>query len=335
MQVHRLAVHLAALTLPLLSLSAQEAPKELPKGEQTPKAKAAQDPAPKAKPAAYPEDYPAPTLANVAYGPHERHVLDFWRAASDRPAPLVFVIHGGGWRSGSKELLSRSVDAPALLKAGISVVAINYRLMAHAQDVVPPVDAPMRDAARALQFVRSKAKEWNVDPLRIAAAGGSAGACTSLWLAYHDDLADPDNADPVARESTRLLCAAVTAPQTSLDPKQAKEWTPNSSYGGHAFGKANFAQYLADRDSILPWIAEYSPYALASKDDPPVYMIFSAPPAMGEPQRDPTHSANFGVALQQRCRELNIGCELVYPKAPDVAHGQPTSYLIEKLTAPK
>jgi acetyl esterase/lipase len=42
----------------------------------------------------------------------------------------------------------------------------------------------MHDSARTLQFLRSKASQWNIDPTRIAAAGGSAGACTSLWIAY-------------------------------------------------------------------------------------------------------------------------------------------------------
>ncbi len=36
-----------------------------------------------------------PTLANISYGTHERQVLDFYRAASDKPTPLVFHIHGG------------------------------------------------------------------------------------------------------------------------------------------------------------------------------------------------------------------------------------------------
>lgn len=61
------------------------------------------------------------------------------------------------------------------LKEGISVVSINYRYISQAQDVVPPVKAPLHDAARALQTVRSKASEWNLDKTRIAASGGSAG----------------------------------------------------------------------------------------------------------------------------------------------------------------
>lgn len=280
---------------------------------------------------AYDDSVPVPTLAGVRYGNHQRHILDFWQASSDKPTPLVFVIHGGGWSGGSKERLHRFADTAALLESGISVVAINYRLMAHTEGVVPPVKAPLHDAARALQFVRSKASEWNIDKVRIGAAGGSAGACSSLWLAYHDDLANPKSEDLVARESTRLRCAAVMGPQTTLDPKQMKEWTPNSRYGGHAFGKKNFAQFLADRENILPWIAEYSPYALVSDGDPPTCLFFNAVPAIGKDQKDPTHTANFGVKLQERCVELGVDCMVVYPGGSDVTYKTPTDYLIATL----
>jgi len=280
----------------------------------------------------YAASAPKPTLSELAYGDHDRQVLDFWKAPSDKPTPLVFVIHGGGWMGGSKERLNRFVDAPALLKEGISVVAINYRLMKHAEGVNPPVKAPLHDAARALQFVRSKAAEWNIDKSRIAAAGASAGACSSLWLLYHDDLADPESEDPIARESTRLYCAAVNNAQTTLDPKQMKEWTPNSKYGGHAFGMNSFDQFLSERENILPWIAEYSPYPLASADDPPVYLYYKgAAPAIGKPQKDPTHTANFGLKLQQRCKQLGLNCELMYRGAKHATHKDSTAYLIATL----
>ncbi|MDP6039832.1 MAG: alpha/beta hydrolase [Candidatus Latescibacteria bacterium] len=132
---------------------------------------------------AYPPSVPKPTLAEVRYGDHERHVLDFWKAPSDTPTPLVVCIHSGAWVSGSKERLLKFVDIEPFLKEGISVIAINYRLIRNIKDVVPPVKAPLHDAARALQFVRSKADEWNIDKERIGAMGVSAGACSSLWLA--------------------------------------------------------------------------------------------------------------------------------------------------------
>jgi hypothetical protein len=60
-------------------------------------------------------------------------------------------------------------------------------------------------------------------------------------------------------------------------------------------------------------------------------MIFSTPPALGQDQKDPTHTANFGVKLQEHCKEKGVDCELVYPGAPDVKHATIDAFLIEKL----
>src|SRR5258708_6927434 len=286
---------------------------------------------------------PAPTFANVPYGTHERQVLDFYKAESGKPAPLLFFIHGGGWVAGDKK---NPGGLKQCLAAGISVVSINYRYSWQAQiaGVKPPVKAPLEDAARALQFVRSKAAEWNIDKQRIGASGGSAGACSSLWLALHNDMADPKSSDPIARESTRLWCAAVNGAQTSLDPRQLKEWTPNSRYGGHAFGfmdpndiktrDTRFAEFLAHREEVLPWIKEYSPIELVTADDPPVYLIYSSVPALGQEQKDPTHTGNYGVKLQEKCESLGVECELVYPGAQDVKHKSTDDYLIASLKGP-
>ena len=285
---------------------------------------------------------PAATEANVCYGEHPRQMLDFWRAQSEKPAPVLFFIHGGSWRWGNK---SEAEDVQQLLDAGISVVSINYRFvhLAVADGVTPPVKTPLGDAARALQFVRSKAAKWNIDKRRIAAAGVSAGGCSALWFAFHDDMADPMSSDPVARESTRLLCAAVRIAQTSLDPAQLKDWIPGDVYGGHAFGffgdkvtgRAKFDEFVSKRDLLLPWIAEYSPYALVTKDDPPVYLHYLRRPDFGKDSNANAHSSNFGVKLQERCNAEGVACELVYPGAPDVTHETTLSYLIDLLNASK
>jgi acetyl esterase/lipase len=299
---------------------------------------------PAAIPAATPPKKPAaprskPTMADVQYGEHPRQVLDFYQAESSKPTPLVFFIHGGGWTAGSKSGVG--VNVPNMLKNGISVVSVEYRLVhdAYAAKHQPPVEWPLHDAARALQFVRSKAAEWNIDKTRIGASGGSAGACSSLWLAFHPEMAEPKSTDPIARESTRLTCAAVNVAQTTLDPQQMKEWTPNSRYGGHAFGfmadptkrDSQFAEFLANREKILPWIQEYSPYALVTADDPPVYLSYPTAPALGQDQKDPTHTANFGVKLQEKVKSVGGRCELVYPGAPDVQHKSIDDYLLEVL----
>jgi hypothetical protein len=82
----------------------------------------------------------------------------------------------------------------------------------------------------------------------------------------------------------------------------------------------SFAEFLAHREEVLPWIKEYSPIEHASADDPPIYLIYRAAPALGQEQLDPTHTANYGVKLQEKLRSLGVECELVHPGAPDVTH---------------
>jgi hypothetical protein len=138
----------------------------------------------------------------------------------------------------------------------------------------------------------------------------------------------------------------VNGAQTTLDPQQMKEWTPNSRYGGHAFGfmpdpkdlrtrDTQFALFLTNRESVLPWIKEYSPFEHVSANDPPIYMIYGTPPALGQDEKDPTHTANFGVKLQEKLQSVKVPCELVYPGAPDVKHAQIPDFLIETLQAKK
>jgi acetyl esterase/lipase len=291
-----------------------------------------------------PPERPTPTAADVVYGTDsERQKFDFWQAKSDKPTPLVLLIHGGGWRGGDKTGYGTSAIQP-YLDAGISVASINYRFIEQAmeQGVEPPVKACLYDAARALQTLRSKATEWNLDPTRVGATGGSAGACTSLWLALHDDLKDTSSSDPIAHESSRLTCAAVNGAQTSLDPKELREWIPNSIYGGHAFGFAapgrgrpeEFELLIANREKVLPWIKEYSPIELVSKDDPPIYLDYprqDKPPKTGQEEKDPTHSAMYGLQLADRLEDVGVEAVLSYPGHKDEKYGSIEAFLIAKL----
>jgi acetyl esterase/lipase len=274
-----------------------------------------------------------PTAANLPYGPLERQVLDFWQAKSDQPTPLVFCIHGGGWSGGDKSSYYGVVKT--FLDNGISVVTINYRLMAqaNAQKVMPPVKAPLEDAARALQFVRSKAKEWNLDKVRIGATGGSAGGCSSLWLAFHDDLADPKSTDPVARESTRLYCAAVNGAQVSLDPKEVRGWLPNYTYGAHAFGVKSLDEVEKQRDTLAAWIKEYSPITHVTKDDPPIGLYYGGVKGakVGESHPDPTHSPILGVKLAEKLKAEKVDVVFHSNTEPNAQFPTATAYLLDRL----
>ena len=291
---------------------------------------------------------PTPTQADYRYGEDSaRQRFDFWQAPSQEPTPVVLLIHGGGWKNGDKTGYGNN-PIQKYLQAGISVAAINYRFIDQAmeQGVEPPVKGPLIDAARALQTIRSNSTQWNIDPTRIGATGSSAGACTSLWLALHDDLADPKSSDPIARESTRLACAAVTGAQTSLDPKQLRQWIANSIYGGHAFGFAakgrsreqEFELLMENRDKVLPWIRQYSPIELVSKDDPPIFLEYpnqKSPPQFGGKEPDPTHSAMYGIQLQQACKAAGVPCDLVFPGNKDSQFANSHEFLIHHLKKPK
>lgn len=287
-----------------------------------------------------------PDVADYQYGSDSsRQKFDLYLAKSDTPTPLLLMIHGGGWKNGDKSSYASQVKP--YLNAGISVAAINYRFIDHAmaQGVEPPVKACVEDAARALQTLRAKSRQWNIDKTRIAATGTSAGACTSLWLALHGDLADPQNAAPIARESTRLTCAAVVGAQTSLDPKEVREWMPNALYGGHAFGFAapgrsraeEFELLLANRENVLKWIEEYSPIRLVSSDDPPVYLHYpnqKETPVFGQKEPDPTHSVLQGIALAEKLAAVGVPALVNYPQKPETEYGSLFAFLKAHLLPP-
>jgi hypothetical protein len=144
---------------------------------------------------------PAPTKPDEKYDTkHERNVLDFWQAKSDKPAPIVIWYHGGGFTQGDKKaIVDRDNVVGGFLAKGVSVASCNYPYLKDAS-----YEQIMVHCARSVQFLRSKAKEWNIDPNRIGAAGASAGALISEWLGYHQDLANSASADPVGRLSSTV-----------------------------------------------------------------------------------------------------------------------------------
>src|SRR5437763_10914551 len=112
-------------------------------------------------------DGPAPTIRDISYGEHPKQTIDFYKAKSDRPTPLVVFIHGGGWTAGTKDNVA---GLQQLLDAGISVASVEYRFIQDAMEagIEPPVRAALYDGARAIQFLRSKASELNFDKKRVA-----------------------------------------------------------------------------------------------------------------------------------------------------------------------
>jgi len=247
----------------------------------------------------------APTVENVSYGPDPSNKIDFWKASSGEPAPLVVFIHGGGFRRGDKADYDKPLLA-ACLASGISYASINYRL-----SDVAPYPAQMHDSARAIQFMRSKAAEWNIDPKRVACTGGSAGAGISQWLAFRDDLADPKSADPVARQSTRLSCALPTNMQCTYDPREIEKIVPGNAYDVAPLKQLHGLPTTFDwhKDAISAdldkRLRDCSPITHLTKDDAPIFAMNN------ESNEKPgnIHHPNFGRHLKKQMDQVGVYCE--------------------------
>lgn len=262
----------------------------------------------------------APTYKNVSYGPHERNVFDFWAAKSSQPTPLVVFIHGGGFVNGSKDGANPAI-IKACLDAGVSFMAINYRFRESAaiQDI-------LRDCARSIQFIRANAKQYNIEPARIASYGGSAGAGTSLWLAFHPDLADPNNPDPVLRESSRIVAAGALNTQASYDltkweaflGKVNPEWVPKKETTSFYHFQSDEEMNSAAGKAIL---ADVDMLGLISSDDPPVFLYNSMPDGPPTDRGHYIHHPNHARAVAKRCAEVGVPATLFLLQAEPKGQG--------------
>ena len=272
----------------------------------------------------------APCVVDVAYGPHARHRLDLWRAKVDGPAPVVVFIHGGGWHGGDKSAVPAEW-LQHMLANGVSVASINYRFTSTAT-----VPGPLLDGARAVQFLRARAAEWNLDTARFGAMGVSAGGCTALWLAFHDDLADAKSADAVARQSSRLQVAVGMSPQTSLDSEEVVGWVGEQVMSHpmitRAVGAKNRGQVKERYAEYAAVMRESSPIAHVSRDDPPVLLSYPTMGALPAPDAGHAiHHAMHGLKLKERAEVAGAVCVLRIEDQVTVAVPKPEEFLVSHL----
>jgi acetyl esterase len=247
-----------------------------------------------------------PDIVNLKYGPSDRNTLDFWKAKSETPTPLIVYFHGGGFNSGTKEKVSDGLKNK-LLENGLSFMSVEYRL-------TPEVAFPQHymDCARAIQFVRFHCKELNIDPHRIGATGSSAGGCIALWLGFHDDLKDTTNSDSVLQQSTRLKCIAVFSAQSTLDPIEIKNWFGDLALK-HSMFKGAFlglSPKEANTENAEDLYIKASPVTYLTVDDPPVWAYYSRPNVKPESMSDAVHHPRFGEYLKIKMDSLGVKCEL-------------------------
>ncbi|MBL9133866.1 MAG: hypothetical protein JNG86_21825 [Verrucomicrobiaceae bacterium] len=273
-----------------------------------------------------------PDFTDVAYGTHERSKLDLYLAkgAEGKNTPLVVLIHGGGFRNGDKNRWGADKGTKELLSQGISCAALNYPFLDHM-----PVQDILRQCALAVQFLRSRAGEWKLDKTRFAAMGGSAGAGTSLWLATHDDLADPEASDPVRRESTRLVCAVCNSTQATYDVtrwesflgKPKPEFRTSETEAALFYHLPSFTDFATEKGKSI--LKECDMLSWITKDDPP--LLLNNPQVVPEPTNrgEWLHCIHHAREIHKECAADGVPCVVLQDQTGEKTSA--TAFLVKHL----
>ena len=156
---------------------------------------------------------------NVVYGMYSGLALlmDVYHPARSNGHGVLY-INGSGWHSPLayaaaplKETPLGIAYAEALQEAGYMVFALNHRQAPRFR-----YPAAVEDAQRAVRFVRHNAAGLGIHASRIGAAGGSSGGHLVCLLGSLHGRGEPDDQDPVNRESARLQCVVARAAPVDL-----------------------------------------------------------------------------------------------------------------------
>src|SRR5262252_7538087 len=131
-------------------------------------------------------------------------------SALDKPFLTVFLPPEGTRNSGSvvvapgggNIMLMYGVEGQEIAERynewGVTAFVLTYRLSPRYRD-----DARTLDAKRAMQVVRSRASQFQIDPAKVGFIGFSAGSTLGHLLASNAGPGDPNAADPVDKQSSR------------------------------------------------------------------------------------------------------------------------------------
>ncbi|MBM4091758.1 MAG: hypothetical protein FJ276_20375, partial [Planctomycetes bacterium] len=261
------------------------------------------------------EARPARVMENVSYGHEapEAQVLTAFLVRSPRPSPVLVQIISGGWNSAPP----RGSDPQAVrsyLDAGLSVVIVAHR----------PVNdsvhwpAPAEDVARAIQYVRSQADAWHIDPTRIAVKGRSSGGHVALMVGFGPDRAQPDSDDPVLSQSSRPTCIVAGSAPTDF-PRHMRELLQGDDRQEYLRGRLRALLGLGDAelplDQLTSRLEPLSPFHIVTRDAPPVLLSHPGPADAywpGDPRlKWDVHTPITGFILAERLKELGVPHQLV------------------------
>ena len=180
--------------------------------------------------------------------------LDMARPAEgDGPFPVVFVIHGGGWRGGNKKDTRGALGEFA--RRGYVGISPQYRFCP--KDVFP---AQVHDVKAAVRWIKTHAKEYKVDPEHVGAVGFSAGGHLAMMLGLTGPMDGLEGEAPKDAPDTKIHAVVNYFGPTDLSATDYPEITQpiiQEFLGGTPKDKAKEA-------------ARASPITFVSKGDAPV-----------------------------------------------------------------
>ena len=145
-----------------------------------------------------------PDLSYVKDGVgHERQSLSMLLPSTktDSPLPVIVFIHGGAWKAGHKDTGIKRLE-PYVNSGKFAGVTVGYRL---SQQAIWP--AQIHDCKAAIRWVRANAKQYNLDPNRIAVWGTSAGGHLANMLGVGGDVESLEGAiGPHTNQNSRVTC---------------------------------------------------------------------------------------------------------------------------------
>ncbi len=212
----------------------------------------------------------------------------------DRPLPVVIWIHGGGWKSGTKE----NCPLAWLSGEGYAVVSLGYRLSWMAR-----WPAQIDDARAAVRWLRTQAARYGLDPKRIAVAGGSSGANLASILG---------TLTPPADEAVSSRVAAVIDFYGASDMLTMPPNVPGPNKTESDLATSNGAKLLGAIPRDRPDLArQVSPLYQVSRDDPPFLIIHG--------DKDPQVPLGQSERLHAKLEETGVPSKLVV--LPGAGHG--------------
>jgi acetyl esterase/lipase len=157
--------------------------------------------------------WPKGTPGAIGEEERDKPTLTIYLPSADKANGTAIVVCPGGGYGALAVGHEGKEPAEWLNRYGIAAFVLRYRLGPRYRH-----PAPMQDVQRALRLVRSRAKEWHVEPHRIGIWGFSAGGHLASTAATHFDDGKPDSGDPLERISCRPDFAILCYPVITLRP---------------------------------------------------------------------------------------------------------------------